>query len=177
VAIFGIISGVVAFAVIQTLNVNASSTNREVAIRQVQNAGYWVSRDAQQAQVVLYDAEDPADVDELLILSWTDWGDTSVNPPILTAKNFVVYVKNGDQIIRYHYKGSTDKVNYWDSGVQLLDQMTVARFISGATCTPGSTGPLDPKYKVIKLTVTATVGGFQQASETRVYEIIPRAHL
>jgi prepilin-type N-terminal cleavage/methylation domain-containing protein len=156
IAILGFIMSGVSLAVMQIMTVNASSTNRVAAIREVQNAGYWVSLDGQQAQEVLFDDPATEDIDELLYLSWIDWdsGDR------LT----VVYNLNEDQLVRTVYKNGA-----------LDSQTAVAHFISAVEC--NLTDPLNPANKAISLTITATVGGFRQASETRVYEIIPRASL
>jgi len=157
-AIFSLLSGVVTFAVIQMLKVNASSNNRITAIRQVQNAGYWVSKDAQQAQVVLYDDPNTEDIDELLVLSWAEWENAT--------KNVVVYNLADGELVRSHYQGG----EYYQDGT-LVDETIVARLISSAGFEE------DAGSEMVNMIVTATVGGFQQVSETRVYEIIPRAGL
>lgn len=156
VAILGFIMTGVSLAVMQIMTVHASSTNRVTAIREVQNAGYWVSLDTQQAQVVLFDDPRTEDIDERLYLSWMDWesGDSKI----------IVYDLNGDEFIRSYYLNDV-----------LVDQKAVAHFISMAEC--NLVDPYDPANKAIRLTVTATVGGFRQVSETRVYDIIPRTVL
>jgi prepilin-type N-terminal cleavage/methylation domain-containing protein len=65
-AIGAIISVAVVASIAQALNGSSRSSNHMVAVRQVQNAGYWVSRDAAMAQTT---ATDP----DFLILSWTGW--------------------------------------------------------------------------------------------------------
>jgi prepilin-type N-terminal cleavage/methylation domain-containing protein len=54
-------------AIIQLIE-SSQASNRMVAVRQVQTAGYWVSKDGVQAQRVNITA--PPDI---LILEWTEW--------------------------------------------------------------------------------------------------------
>lgn len=151
VAIFGLISSGVAYTVMQMLSVNASSNNHVTAIRQVQNVGYWASRDAQQAQTIT-DEDDPetTDITESLIVEWVEWDGTT---------NKIVYVVDGNEVKRIvDINGSTE-------------EYIIARFITVADFV------LDENNRLLTVTVTATVGGFQQVEETRVYEVIPRAGL
>jgi prepilin-type N-terminal cleavage/methylation domain-containing protein len=153
VAIFGLISSGVAYAVMQMLSVNASSNNYVTAIRQVQNVGYWASRDAHQAQTIT-DEDDPetTDITESLIVEWVEWDGTT---------NRIVYVVDGNEVKRIvDRNGSTE-------------EYIIARFI-----TPEKTSfVLDDNNRLLTVTVTSTVGGFQRVEETRVYEVIPRAGL
>jgi len=151
VAIFGLISSGVAYTVMQMLKVNASSNNSVTAIRQVQNVGYWVSRDAHQAQIIS-DEDDPTttEVVELLTVEWIEWDGTV---------NTIVYFTDDEQVKRVvDRNGSTE-------------EYTIARFITLADFV------LDDDDRLLTVTVTATVGGFQQVEETRVYEVIRRAGL
>ncbi len=68
-AIIGIVIGAATMTIVQVINGSSSTSNHMIAIRQVQNAGYWVSRDVQMAQSVA-----PAlDSDGFpLTLTWTD---------------------------------------------------------------------------------------------------------
>jgi len=51
-AITGIITGGITTTIFQVFNTNLRCSNHMIAVRQVQNAGYWFSRDAQMAQIV-----------------------------------------------------------------------------------------------------------------------------
>ena len=52
IAITGIITGGITMSIFQVFDGNTRSTNHMIAVRQVQNAGYWLSQDAQMAQSV-----------------------------------------------------------------------------------------------------------------------------
>ena len=69
IAILSAIVGVTSMTIITTMRVSSDSNDWVVALRQVQNAGYWISRDAQMAQTVTTD--EPG---IFLTLSWADWG-------------------------------------------------------------------------------------------------------
>ena len=61
-------------AIFQVLN-STRASNYIIAYRQVQNAGYWVSNDGIQAQIITTgpNAGFP------LVLSWTDWDDNDIH--------------------------------------------------------------------------------------------------
>ena len=69
IGIMGAISGVMSMTVIMIMKVAPESNNQAVVLSQVQNAGYWISRDVQRAQNIDIDVTDP----NFLILTWTDW--------------------------------------------------------------------------------------------------------
>ncbi len=151
--IIGFVASGAAMAISQMLSVHASATNRVAAIREVQNAGYWVSHDAHMAQSIS-DEDDPltTGVEELLVLNWVEWdGNTNeVTYTIVDGELIRTLVRNGDTI-----------------------ESTVAQFIKYSE----TSFVLDENDRFLTATLTAEVGGFEQASETRVYEIIPRPNL
>jgi prepilin-type N-terminal cleavage/methylation domain-containing protein len=151
VAIFGLISSAVAYTVMQMMKVNASSNNYVTAIRQVQNVGYWVSRDTQQAHTIS-DEDDPTttEVVESLIVEWIEWDGTVNN---------VVYVVDSEQVKRIVDRNGS------------IEEYIIARCITLADF------DLDEDNRSLTITVTATVGGFQRVEETRVYEVIRRSGL
>ncbi len=69
IAITGLITGGLTMTIFQVFDVNALTSNHMTAVRQVQNAGYWVSHDAQMAQSVVITGVSGFP----LILTWTDW--------------------------------------------------------------------------------------------------------
>jgi len=50
VAITGIIAGAATTTIFQVFSGNTRTSNHMTAVKQVQNAGYWISHDAQMAQ-------------------------------------------------------------------------------------------------------------------------------
>ena len=58
VAIIGILAPVLNLLIIHIQDVNASSSNQMVAIKQIEKAIYWISMDTQMAQIIQTDAGD-----------------------------------------------------------------------------------------------------------------------
>jgi len=154
-AITGLITGAITMTIFQVVNVTARTNNHMTAVRQVQNAGYWVSHDGQMAQSIDI-GDDPLGEGFPLILTWTDWDDT-VHQVTYTLENMIGGPK---QLKRSH------SVNGGEPS-----ETIVARYI-----VPGVPKTnVEFTYGVLTFTVTAAVGGdWQEASETRVYEIVPR---
>lgn len=70
-AIVGVVIGGTTMTIFQVLDGNARTSNHMTAVRQVQNAGYRVSHDAQMAWDVTTD-DDPG-TPELVTFTWTDY--------------------------------------------------------------------------------------------------------
>lgn len=76
-AITSVITGSTTMVIFQVFDGNARTSNHMEAVRQVQNAGYWVSRDAQMAQSIDI-GNDPVTPElELVTLTWTEWNNTA----------------------------------------------------------------------------------------------------
>jgi prepilin-type N-terminal cleavage/methylation domain-containing protein len=156
VAIGGAIAGAGSMATRQVLTETTRNNNHEIAVRQVQNAGHWVTRDTRMAQTVVPD------------------GDADGFPLTLTWENFagnneyqVVYsLEEVDGVLnlkREHYTNANlDTTNF------------TARYIDSD---PAKTNCDFENPPMLTFTVTATVGGgsLQEGSETRIYEIVHRA--
>jgi len=69
IAITGLITGGITMGIFQVIDMNARTSNHMTAVNQVQNAGYWVSLDAQMAQSV--NAAGASGFP--LTFTWTDW--------------------------------------------------------------------------------------------------------
>ena len=145
-AITGLITGGITMSIFQVFDINTRSNNHMTAVRQVQNAGYWISHDAQMARDV---APDPGDTGFPLVLTWTEWGGTV---------NEVTYTLVDSELKRSHSVDGEPS------------ETVVAQYIDSVSC---QLDPLDNRK--LTFTITATVsGGWKEASETRVYEVIPR---
>jgi prepilin-type N-terminal cleavage/methylation domain-containing protein len=157
-AITAVIAGSVTTAVFQVFTGNARTSNHMTAVRQVQEAGYWVSHDTQMAQSVNATMTSPA----ILQLTWTDWESK--------GNHKVVYSLDppGSGLGRLLQR------SYSINGTA-QNSSTIARYIDSS---PTQTSCITSDNSTGKLvfTVTATVGpsGSQQGSETRVYEVVPR---
>jgi len=164
IAISALIIGGLTLTIFQLFGGHARSSSEMTVIRQVQNAGYHISHDAQMAQIVNTD-DDPetTEIIELVTLTWTKY---LVWTPeeVITEEHQVVYAINDGALKREHYikaEGAEDFV---------LDATTfVAEYISSISC----------YYAGDKLpvTVTASVVGFKPQSETRIYEAKPRPNV
>lgn len=148
-AVSGIITGGITMTLYQVVTGTVRTSNHMAAVKQVENAGYWVSRDAQLIQgepVIVKDGDQLVSV----TFTWTDWNDTV---------NTVTYTLDGTELWR-------------DDGAQ---QMAVAQFID---TDPEKTNFdfVDTNGDTIKDTaifkVTAAVGG--GLPQTREYRIVPR---
>ena len=150
IAITALITGGVTMAIFQTFTVSARNSSHMTAVRQVQNAGHWISQDAQMAQEVLIGggAGFP------LTLTWTEWVDETVNKVIYS-------ITVDDELKRSYFEDSV-----------LISEMIVARYIDLANTSCQFTDG------VLTVTITAAVGDFpQEQRETRVYEITPRPNI
>jgi prepilin-type N-terminal cleavage/methylation domain-containing protein len=73
-AIGGFIAASVAMTMYQIVDTSGRTSNHMTVVRQVQSAGYWVTKDVQMAQFIT--TEDDAD-GLPLVLRWTEWDGTS----------------------------------------------------------------------------------------------------
>jgi prepilin-type N-terminal cleavage/methylation domain-containing protein len=148
-ALAGIIATAATMTTFQVINGSSRTSNQMTAVKQVQNAGCWVSWDVQMAQTV-EPAASPDPDGFPLYLKWTEWGGT------------VHEVTYNIDIVNKQLKRSSS-VNGGEPTVT-----TVAEFIAADTNCEFGGG-------VLTFTVTATVGaGSQEATETRIYEIKQR---
>lgn len=151
-----LVGGAGAMATFQLLKGTEVNSTHMTAVRQVQNAGYWVSHDTRMAQSV---SAANLTLPTFLVFSWTD-GDTQDEFEVLYTLDDVA--------------GSTLKNMYRHQSVNGGDNITtfVAQFIDpdvARTSCQFSGGRLT-------LTVTATVGaGMAEQSETRIYKFVPRS--
>lgn len=149
VALAGLVGAAITATAFQVFTFSTRLSNQMTAIRQVQQAGFWVSPD-----VMMYDTSEPSNIDysgqggKFLVLRWTDGND---------SEHEVTYVITaGNKLQRTH------KI-IPDVGEPTTEVSIVAEYISSA-----SFAPYGSAYD---FNVTATVG---EQSETRVYEVKPR---
>lgn len=135
-------------AIIQLLD-SSRASNHMVALRQVQTAGYWVSKDGAQAQRV--DITAPPDI---LILEWTEWeGNVSYR---------ITYSLENMPSGSLKQLKRTEAVND-----------TVRTSIIATNLVPEETSCdwTNNEKQAFTFNVTAKVG---EQTETRIYEIQPR---
>jgi prepilin-type N-terminal cleavage/methylation domain-containing protein len=149
IAIAAVITGVITFSIMQILTINHRDSNHMIAVRQVQQAGDQVSKDALQAQSVNVTGVGDG---LTLNLTWEEWG-TNITHTV---------------IYDYDLTGPSGEVKDLQredfvEGDSTLT--TVAQYIYPAQTTCVWAGG------VLTFNVTAKVG---TESETRTYEIQPR---
>jgi prepilin-type N-terminal cleavage/methylation domain-containing protein len=140
-----LITGIVV-TIFQVNTGTAQTKNSMYALRQVQTVGYYISRDALQADSINVTGNTSFPV----TLTWTD-------PDPVTGREYN---------IKYEYDETTRYIYRED-----LDDGTVIRIAENIEPTP-SFSTNGSGYYI--LTITANVSGYQPASETRTYEIDPR---
>ncbi len=158
VAIGSAIAVVGSMATRQVMLETVRNNNHEIAVRQVQNAGFRITRDTQTAQTVVVEE----DADGLpLTLTWQDFEGINEYQVVYSLEEIdgVINLK------REHYTNRADNPD--PDGTSY-----VAKYIDPdplkTSCTFAN--------PVLTFTVTATVGGgsMQEQSETRVYQIVRR---
>ncbi len=146
-AISGFIGAGLTMATVQVMNVNALSVNHVTVVKQVENALYWINRDVRMAQII----QPGGGSGFPLNLSWVEWDNTT---------HQVSYTLVNSELQR------SSSVN----GTQPMP-MLVAQYISS------NTDNTSCQYAngVFSFKVTASLGGFRPASETRMAQVIPRS--
>jgi len=162
IAVAGAITGGIAVGIMQLLTINTGASNHMIAVRQVQQAGKEVSKDALQARPSTINVTPPGG--NFLVLNWTDWE---------AAENEVVYNLQDmpsspglKTLQRIHTINGTSEATAFSSVAEYIDDAIDPSTGKSKTCCEW-----DPISGVLTFTVTATVG---TESETRVYEIEPR---
>ena len=146
--------------IFQVMKVTTQSNSDIMALQHLQNAGYWIGRDAQMADNV---NTDNLSSNEFLKLSWTE-GDSSEN---IT-----------DHVVTYYFddlSGNIGKLkrNHWTS-LGLNNVTLVSQYICFNQGDPVNISNVSFSNPLLTLKLIAT---FAEASETREYQVICRPKL
>ncbi len=168
VAITGLISLGLMMAVFQVVSGNLSTSGEMKVIREVQNAGYWISHDTQMAQQVSTD-DDPGTAEvELLTITWYEYTyhDDDATDRFGNGKR-IIYTLVGEELRRDYYYGEEDEETreVEEEDYELQSSTFVAKYITYINCEYAGH---------LTLTVTASIGGWQPQSATRIYDVVPR---
>ena len=167
IAITSIITLGLVMSIFHLYNGHAQASGEANVIRQVQNAGYYISRDTQMARQVSIDS-DP-DTPEVVTLTWYwyTWHEDSGDRDGDGIRT--IYTLEEGRLYRNYYYAiedvATGEVN--EDDYTLKSRTLVAEYISVIDFSLDSGG--------YKLTVTASIDGIAgEQVETRTYEAKPR---
>jgi len=165
-AIVALIATGASMSIFQVVKGSERSNNHMIAVRQVQNAGYWISHDAQMTQDINTDDDISTAETEVLTLSWVGWErqDAQNNQCIDSYEER--YTCDSNELWR-RQKITTSKYN---SSGQFVETAESQRLTHSADNITGIVIPPLVGNK-LSVTITASVG---EASEERTYEITPR---
>ena len=172
VGIAGIITGAITMTLFQVYAGNARSSNHMTAVRQVQNAGYWISRDTQMAQIVSTDDDTGTAEIEVLTLNWAGWEYDCGGSDTCTSSYEVRYTY--DAVNEKLWRNQKIITRKYDSDGQLIE--TIVSPAAGWDATPIADfitpiPTVTMASNKLSATITAKVG---DAEEVRTYEITPR---
>lgn len=154
-AIMALVSGAATAATFQVFRCTERNNNHMTAVCQVQNAGYWISRDAQRAQGLITDNLTTPD---FLVLSWTDENSGDIYQVTYTLED----MPGGGlkKLLR------SQSVN-GGANVTMLVAQYIEASLDKTSC--------EFTDNTLILNVTATVGsGSQIETETRTCWTVPR---
>jgi len=153
--IVALLAGAASVTTVQVITVTKQGSDHMTAVRQAQNAGYWISRDALMAENVVVD-DDPETAD-FLILNWTEWGYDEDS----------VY-----HVVTYSFQDLSEdhgklKRTYWNS-TGAGKETVIAEHIYYNPDDPENTTEADYTTPVLTVRIAASLG---EASETREYTV------
>ena len=155
VAIIGLVSYAGTLAVFRVIRGTQRSNDQMIALRQVQNAGYWVSRDLIVAQEVLPGNDISTPQTDLVTLAWTNWESGEIH----TVHYYYEDMPNGLKKLERH------NVTRGQDGVTLAD---VTTFVAQNIVSPPV---LTKEANVWKFVILAQS---RNQTETREYDVRPR---
>ena len=160
IAIIGLVSAVASAAIFQIFKDTERNNNHITAVRQVQNAGYWISRDTQMAQSVTADNLTPPD---FLILSWTEW-DADGDPIYHSTRYFFEDVTDGI--------GKLKRIHWSSAGTN--EQTLIAEYIYSDSSDIDDSSKASYESPVLTVQLTAL---FEEFLEIKEYTIKRRPNL
>jgi prepilin-type N-terminal cleavage/methylation domain-containing protein len=164
-AITAVISTIIMVAITQVVVISSSTANRQIAIKQVENGIYYVSRNSHMAQniIPLNSEGNPITKNILtneiafdltidtLTISWQDWN--------VESTYIEYFVDQGDLVQRI-------TINK-DKPGESISESSIAHHISEAT------GNWNTEAKYLTLTLASSVGATGPDVETRTVQIKP----
>ena len=146
--------------IFQVIGVTAQSNSQMTALRQVQNAGFWISRDAQMADNV---TTDNLSENDFLVLGWTEVDDSD-NTTDHTVTYFFEELSGGIGKLKRNHSSSAG----------LNNDTLVAQYISYDPDDPVNTSNVSYASPVL---IAKLVAVFTDKSESREYRVSCRPQL
>jgi len=181
-AILGIVMGAATMTTVQVISGSSSSSSHMTAVRHVQNAGYWVSRDAQMAQSVATTLDSDGFP---LTLTWTDryGNDRQVVYSLVDMPGGLANLQRQHTSVALGLDVTSivaefidpDGTNCYQYKCILCGEVLASLAGVEAHFASEHVGEELQYESVLTFTVTAKVSSFpQDQSETRIYQVIPR---
>lgn len=175
IAISSIIIIGLVIGIFQLFTGHARASGEMTVVRQVQQAGYYISRDTHMAREVL-DTQALVDIDpdttEVVTLTWY-WFLWHENPADRDGEGHrVIYTLENDKLYRNYYFAPEDELTgeVNEDDYAIVSKTFIAGYIDEIVCIYAN-GELT-------LTVTASVDGIAgEQEETRIYEAKPRPNV
>ena len=149
------VAGAAGMSIFQVLRNTERNNDLITAVRQVENAGYWISRDAQMALGVI--ATENLTLPAFLNLSWTEWDDAG--DPIYHSANYTFEdLTNGIGKLKRTY----------GSSVGASAQTLIAQYIYYDPDDADATSNTSYQNPLLTVKLTAV---FKGATESREYKV------
>ncbi|MFC1864677.1 type II secretion system protein J [Chloroflexota bacterium] len=155
-------SGAAGAAIFQIFRGTEHNNDHMTVVRQVQNAGYWISRDAQMAQSV---TTDDLTLPDFLVISWTE--DVVGDPIYHTATYYFEDLTDG--------LGKLKRNHVSTAGAD--EDTLVAQYIYYDPSDVDNTSKANHEGAVSPVLTVQLTAIFKKALETREYKITHRANL
>lgn len=160
ITIIVVVSGAAGLAIFQVFKNTERNNDYITVVRQVQNAGYWISRDARTAQNIKTDNLTPPN---FLVMNWTEW-DEAGNPIYHSATYFFDGLTQGI--------GKLKRTHWSSAGAS--EQTLVANYIYYDPGDPAETSQASYQNPALTVQLTARL---KENRETREYQIYHRPNL
>ena len=159
--------------ILQVFHGSLSSSGEMTVVRQVQNAGYYISRDIQMAKEVSID-DNPGTAElEVVTLTWYEYEFYHTPPADPNDRD-----GNGHQVIYTLVDGKL-KRGYYFALEDVYGNVTFDSEPDYTTFVAENISDISCQFygNELAVTVTASVGGWRPQSATRTYEAEPRPNI
>ncbi len=150
-------------ALYQLLATSSSSTNNMMALNQVQNTGYWISRDIQQSKIEDTIIDSDSQTPEIF---YAIWDELSFDTELEKSGHKVIYRLENGNLYRDYY--ITEVSLPFETAVEdyiysLVKTTLIAKFIDSSLSLV--------KNETVILNVSATIDGWKTGSAERTFII------